>query len=530
MTPEEAFLQTIHTHLDGEYAPEETEARILEFGKQVPQLAPERVAEIAREFRHRRELLQSATSRTLEFPRLLVDWGEGIYVGGKACPEFHVISPESYRGRPAVEIVPDVHLDFDPQVRCPELVDLGDDRHWIFDAPFCLTTGGEDCRPGTYRLELRFRFSQAGPILPRYFRTKIRLTVKSAEALAPKTLEIHGDGDALLNLHGRDLSDFGNIIMKCSDRGVINVQSLDLPLPAQASPPPKPADERAPRQHEYELRPDHERDQGVPRASHRFVERDRAERAALVWPDDRRLLLLARSPVNLGRDRTNDIALRHLPPGPENNEHSLNISRQHLRIRLEEDAVVVEDLRSSKRTLLDGSELAAPRRLGSDDCGKPFPLRLAAAADVAVPLEMSLRLFAAGAGDCGATAADLLEALDVGPPPLWQSAEQVRLAAVRLDRCDNLREESYLLMYHPITIGCSPNCAIEVHGPGVAAMHGRLFHLAGCFWFENLASIGQTQLAGTPLPRKELAPLVPGSMLQLGEVALRWEPWRQLHL
>ena len=213
--------------------PEDVERIALELGE-ANRLPADLVAAVSARIRLQFEtqLLSTAAvddsdvnAPTISFPRLRVDWGQNLTVGRQVCPQFHVDSPPEFTGPPEIDVMIDDRLDRPPHGR-HFTVSRDADGLWEFDVPFGLTTNGDDCRPGRYKLEIRAAFPSAAAGLPRYFHCLIYLNVLHPDESHGPTLEIEGDGQSIVNLHGGELSRFSTVRLKGGDRSVVNVQDL----------------------------------------------------------------------------------------------------------------------------------------------------------------------------------------------------------------------------------------------------------------------------------------------------------------
>ena len=146
-------------------------------------------------------------------PRLIVDWGAAPQIGHQVRPCFMVLSPAHADGQLSVQLEIDDELD---------ALQMTDDVNvisplpgqWEFHGAFRLTTDGEDCRPGQYLITLRLTFRRSrNSAAPVFFRSAIRLNVNDSTGAGP-VLEIDGDGQSIVNLHGHDLRSFGRVVLK----------------------------------------------------------------------------------------------------------------------------------------------------------------------------------------------------------------------------------------------------------------------------------------------------------------------------
>jgi len=101
-------------------------------------------------------------------------------------------------------------------------------------------------------------------------------------------------------------------------------------------------------------------------------------------------------------------------------------------------------------------------------------------------------------------------------------------AAVCLERGDDLAaDERYVLFQNSIYVGSSPNCAIHLPHISVAPHHALLLYLAGSFWLEPLTTSFATRFDGRLVPQEHLVPLAPDNFIQLGDIPLTVDEFKQ---
>jgi hypothetical protein len=465
-----------------------------------------------------------------ELPRLFVDWGELPQIGSTARPQFTLVC-SGFDSRPEVQVTVDRDLDHDPgdpqrRPRC--------DEHglWSFYVPFRLTTLGIDCRPGQYLLDVRVSFPEAQAGMPRFFGTRVRLMVKSTSG-DDSVLEISGDGQSVVNLQGCDLRSFSKVVLKAGQDGIINLQELLPPsAPSPSSNPVTPQHETV--TFEYQLKIDHEREQRLPRLTSRWTERSYLERAGLYFEDGRRVLLLAKRRVTLGRNRDNDIVLRFLPRSAQDDEFSRNISRTHAALELMDTGLSLID-ESSTGLELNSSLVKGSRELSRTFLGELFQVDLGCTITVNKSFSLELELFGA---DPHAEAEDplmwdqiYLKFLGERMPRLWQTALESGINAVRLDRRENLADqERYVLLFREILLGGSrSSCGIALPNRSGQAV-ARLLHAGRCFWIERLGERGTLSINDQDLLPRELVPLAVGARLNLDGVRCEFGVYQQMYL
>ncbi|MCH5378018.1 MAG: FHA domain-containing protein [Planctomycetes bacterium] len=472
-------------------------------------------------------------------PQLLVDWGTGLRIGWHVCAECQLTCPPGYESRPSVRVRVDPRLDQEDETSTPN-VKCEEPGLWSFHIPFALTTGEKDCRPGQYLIEIFVVFPQVAPPKARFFHCSIRFNVLDPTGTTGPTLEIEGEGQSMLNLQGRDLNSFARVVLRGRGTSVVNVQETLFGADAHHSDTP-PAGEIAGRDNEahqfaYQLRLDVHRGRRLPWASTRFVQRQPTDAAALVTDDGRRVLLLARRSVKLGRSRDNGIVLRFLPRSAQHDAWSRRISRQHVSCRLSDEGLRISDLGSTEGSQLNGETLRNPQLLTAQDSYDDLQLDLAAGDKVEMPFRIQLRMIGPSDADCGHGDDELVQslcsdALGEPAPPLWRLARSSRIDAVRMDRVNNLpNQETYVLVYRHATLGHCQDAAICFAGEDLEAFHARVLQLGGQFWLQNLSCGGRATIDGHPLREAETVPLTFGMAMTLGDLRLRYLPFGQMYL
>ncbi len=480
---------------------------------------PEPVAELVLA-RFRAECPANDTAKAAT-PRLLVDWGDLPRVGNQARPEFSLLCPR-YSSRPELRIHVDQSLDHDstdarrrPQQDEPGL--------WTFHVPFGMATDGMDCRPGHYLIDVELSFNDVPPELPRFYRCRIRLNVSDSSSDRGGVLEIDGDGQSMVNLQGYNLKQFSKVILKGGQDSVINLQN------ALAGPDERlaEADKKAPTTFEYQLKIDTEKQSRLPTLSTMGKQRAYLDTAGFFFEDGRRTLVMTRPRMTFGRSRENDVVLRFLPSGPENDDFSRNISRTHFLVELTPEGV---ELRDQSQT---GIELnysvvrdlvVVPTLHAGDvthiDLGvtgtvpKQFPLQMLMIApdrrESREELEYWDELYCELVG--GRLSRIARDALDL------------RLNSIRFDRVENLAgEESYVLLLREALIGGSPTqSAIVLKNSGPSAV-ARVLHMDRSFWLEPLPNGGSVRIDGDSLATRSLTPLSPGMQIQFGTETMTFD-------
>lgn len=488
---------------------------------------PESVAELVLA-RFRAEFPTNHDTAEAATPRLLVDWGDLPRVGNQARPEFSLLCPR-YSSRPELRIHVDQALDHDSTdaLRRPQQDEPG---LWTFHVPFRMTTDGMDCLPGQYLIDVELSFHDVPPELPRFYRCRIRLKVSDSSSDQGGVLEIDGDGQSMVNLQGYNLKQFSKVILKGGQDSVINLQNaLAGPAEGRAETEQKPVTT-----FEYQLKVNNEKQSRLPTVSATDQPRAYLDTAGFFFEDGRRTLLLARPRLTFGRGRDNDVVLRFLPPGPENDDHSRNISRTHLLIEMTPEGV---ELRDQSRTGIElnysvvRDRAVVPTLHAGDvthiDLGvtgtvpKQFPLHMLLMApdrhELREELEYWDELYCELVG--GRLSRIAREALDL------------RLNSLRFDRVENLAgEETYVLLLREALIGGSPTQSAIVLKHGGPSARARVLHMDRSFWLEPLPGGGEIRLDGGLLRPRSLTPLSPGMRIQFDTESVKFDRASQLCL
>ncbi len=436
-------------------------------------------------------------------------WGAAPEIGHVVRPQFLIAASSAY-AQPRVHVQIDPALDHDPE-QIPDTARHEGDGLWGFHVPFALTTNHLDCRPGQYLVEVAVTFPTPGTTgLPRCFRTTIRLSIRKSDG--EPTLEISGDGQSVVNLNGQDLRRFGRVVLKGDDTGIINIQSG---LETDSAPTQEVT-------HEYTLQVDTEREQMMPRVREN-ARRSRTDALTLVCSDGRRILLLARRYLQLGRNRENDIVTRFLPRSESNDEHSRRLSRTHASLSLTDRGLLISD-KSTTGISVAGDPVTESTLIDPCNVDESFELELGISLDVERPFLLELRLFGRHTQPPNIRLLDgwdllMADALGEPVPRQWQTAVAAGIDGLRLRRRDSLRDtEEYVAVLRQAWIGSSSTShAICLPGASTGT-HGRILYAAECFWLEGIGM--GVSVDGTAVAPGELISLSEGMTFSIGETML----------
>ena len=471
--------------------------------------------------------LQSAGSKQDVAPRLLVDWGELPRVGNQVRPEFSLLCPK-YSSKPELHISVDCDLDHNPQdpARRPQEDEAG---LWTFHVPFRMTSAEKDCRPGQYLINVELSFRDVPPEMPRFYRCRIRLNVPHAGADEGGVLEIDGDGQSMVNLQGYNLKQFSKVILKGGQDSVINLQNaMGGPADTEKTQEAKPATT-----FEYQLKVNTEKQSRLPVVSSAFRQRSYLDSAGFFFEDGRRTLVIARPRITLGRSRDNDVVLRFLPRSEENDNHSRNISRTHIRVELTADGLKIRD--ESQRGVEVNSSVVREFHVVPLSAGDVTRIDLGVTVEVTKQFPLEMLMLAPDRKEDREEMEywDELYCELVGGrmSGIAREALNLRLNAIRFDRAENLAgEESYVMFLREALIGSSPAQSAIVLKDNGPQSRARLLHMDGTFWLEPLPGGGPISIDGQPLSPRSLTPLSPGMQILFGTEAAKFDRPMQLYL
>jgi hypothetical protein len=468
--------------------------------------------------------------RETPLPRLLVDWGDLPCVGHQVRPEFSLLCA-AYSSRPDVQISIDQDLDHDATHRLqrPEQEEAG---LWTFHVPFRMTTDARDCRPGQYVIDVRVSFRDVPPELPRFFRCRFRLNVSDASAEEGGVLEIDGDGQSMVNLQGYNLKQFSKVVLKGGADSVINLQNAIGGSDEDAVS--ADADTKPATTFEYELKVDTQKQSRLPTVTSMVSQRSYLDAASLCFEDGRRTLLFTRPRLSLGRSRDNDVILRFLPRGEENDGDSRNISRTHFLCELTTEGVEIRD-QSRSGIEVNNSVVEERVAVAAHYAGDVTAIDLGVTGTVPRSFRLEMLMFTPDRN----TERDELEFWDelycelIGgrlSRPARQALD-VGLDAVRFDRTENLAgEEAYVLLLREALIGSSPSQSAVVLKDSNPQTQARLLHMDRSFWLERLPGSRPISVDETPLSLRTLTPLSPGMTIQFGSEVATFDRPAQLYL
>lgn len=460
-------------------------------------------------------------------PRLLVDWGDTPRVGHQVRPEFSLLCP-GFLSRPEVNIEVDQDLDHDTDDRRRNLR-KEDAGLWSFHVPFRMTTNEFDCRPGQYLIDVAISFREAPLGLPRFYRSRIRLTVPSLDEGSKGVLEIDGDGQSIVNLQGYDLKQFSKVVLKSQGAGVINLQQLHGAEP-DVSPQDQPD---TPKVFEYELKTDGEKESRLPTLFRGVSRRTELDKAGLYFEDGRRILLLTGRRITFGRNRDNDVTLRFLPSCKEHDDYTLTISRTHFRAEMAQDGLdLVDESRSGLE--LNYSVVNGRAKLDFKHAGEFYTLNVGVPVTVPQPLSLKLVVIENVQETDGLDQEFLDEiycdTVNGKLSNVWRMALDARINAIRLERENNLPDECYVLLYREALIGGSPLHSAVVLDRGGPTSQARIMHIDRSFWLEPLQDNVPVSVDGASVAVRTLVPLSPGMQIQIGDSSIKFDFYRQSYL
>jgi hypothetical protein len=462
-------------------------------------------------------------------PQLLVNWGELPQIGHRSCPEFNLLCP-GYVGNPMISIRVDQDLDHDSksQLHSPKQEQEG---LWSFSVPFQLTTNQMDCRPGIYTIEIDVYFSHVPQGHSNFYRCMIRLNLKSVAMENGGILEIEGDGQSMVNLHGYDLKSFSKVVLKGGQDGVINLQNH---FNQKADLSTKPEKQVA---FEYALKSDLEKQKRLSTRYASNASSERTEKACLIHKDGRRTLLLSKKQIDFGRSRDNEIVLRFLPRSEENDNYSRYLSRKLMTMNLDGDGLELIDKSNSAAGIgLDYERINGRSYLTAKYQGHMTrQLEIGSIGLVSKPFSMKLHLYSMEKDEPLSERYLwhnlIANAVDSDLTSLHKNAVENAIDSVRLDRESNLEDrESYVLVFREALIGSSTLSAPIVMDTGIGRPSARILHLDNRFWIESLRPDSQFHIDDSPIAVKQLVPLAYGMNIRLGHETVIFSTFQQHYL
>ncbi|NQV26505.1 MAG: FHA domain-containing protein [Rhodopirellula sp.] len=388
-----------------------------------------------------------------------------------------------------------------------------------------------DCRPGQYIIDVSVVFSRVPSAQPQCYHCRIRLNAPGGNERHGSVLEIEGDGQSVVNLHGYDLRAFSRVVLKGGEEGIINLQQLNAGAGAPDDSNPSISTDSAVT-FEYELKTDFELQRRMPSLSTQFPERVCLETAGLFFSDGRRILLYPNRRLTLGRNRSNDVVIRFLPRSDRNDPLSRNVSRTHAILELTDLGLLVRD--DSKTGLeLNYNVVKDEELISSEHAGETVRFDLGCIVAVSQPFSLNLEMYADHNSDKQTQEMDALYCEFVGEriSRIWRLAHQSEINAVRLNRAENLAGiESYVLIYGPALIGSSSAaCPITLNST-YAEPPARILYMGRVFWLERLSETVAVSVNEQEVACRSLVPLSPGMSLQFGDEEVVFNHAEQMFL
>lgn len=211
----------------------------------------------------------------------------------------------------------------------------------------------------------------------------------------------------------------------------------------------------------------------------------------------------------LGKDRSNDVVLRVLPPSKDNNEKSLQLSGHHADIHFRDGEVVWRNANCPNGTVIGGQSLGLTDQL---------PLQHGVTIQAASVLRLIVDLYHQEAFDPDGdySAFDLQPVVEDGPRTAPEEA-----TAIRIRRTDELAAlEQYVLFPRSVLIGRDLGCPVLIADPSMQERHARLLLLRSGLWIEPVSAEAFVSVDGQTLKPNELARIVPNTQVQCGDVSI----------
>ena len=231
-----------------------------------------------------------------------------------------------------------------------------------------------------------------------------------------------------------------------------------------------------------------------------------------------RLHLLSSGNVSLGRNRRENIVTRCMPRNEDNDIRSKKISttKPHAHIKLNADGLILCDNNSKNGTAWNGVPLNEPKTLGNES----------GTIDLASSMKLRLNHWSG----------KLSKQPDIRPEmghagPQWQLAERHKLAAVCLERTDELSEkEKFLIVYRWADISSKPGAAITLPERLFSQGLLQVVRRGKYFWLVN--RLQQNITVEDKTGRREICPrqalaLSPGQCICIGRTAIQIQTKQQ---
>lgn len=224
----------------------------------------------------------------------------------------------------------------------------------------------------------------------------------------------------------------------------------------------------------------------------------------------RELRLVARDRFVLGRSREEANFLTWFwPRSDKHDEATRHIGKAHVSATVRDGKIVLADNGSVNGSRVDGQPLAKDR-------GLPFTER----AVLRIGTDYEIDVW----HDRGAPHGPphVTNAIRWGGPAA--GAVSPLPGSVRFTpRNSELALWDAVWLFTDAAFGRSKSNPVVLDLPGLAEIQGRFHHWRGCFWLEVAHSDGRVALNGQALTVGDIAPLVTGQQVQLGDVAFRVE-------
>lgn len=469
----------------------------------------------------------SAQSTVADQPILIAELGSNFAVGHNVRIDFHLLLPHDITANikpTAINATQSSALDQTAWMIKPDFHREGK-THWVFSEEFSLRdTNGNPCPAGSYGIELEIELN--APInqnLKKHLRASMKIRVPDSNSGNKQKLEIDSDGDAMINLQGIDLSNYGTVSLKGSGNSLQNLLQTSSSTGETDS---HQAD--AVLQIIIPLKHNHERSEQFPYLSPVVNSTEKKSHSiALEYPDGRRVIIFNKDTLHLGRDRPseggNDIALRWIPSNSTNSDKTFSISRTHLKLSTNHDGLVLTDVNSSFGTALNNQPLGKGESITLDQQENENSHHLAIAEGFELELQL-LPFMNELDGEKVDQILDFPNAAGVRRPYSWQIAKKINLDAVRINRLTTLPEENYLLLLRAALIGYETDCAVRLFQYDGFPYVARIIAMGGNFYLHRLVSKEDCHITVNdhePNDELELIPLQIGQQLRFGRSTIK---------
>lgn len=250
------------------------------------------------------------------------------------------------------------------------------------------------------------------------------------------------------------------------------------------------------------------------------------------------ILLLSKPKITFGKQRDNDIALR-IFPCKEDDKTDLNyqrtgrISRLHGIFKLNDEGFFVKD-ESTHGIFFNNKKLKREEN---------FKLKDASSIRIDIFLELGFKICKRLPSHACPTIDEWLEITGERAFHTEDNRKLINICkssdmeAITIERLNNIPQEKYIILISAATIGRAKQNAIVIHDDSVSEIHARILFFNSTYYLQDFGSTDgtlitneQLEIIDYKLKRNELAPLIPGTKIKLGDVEISFNHFQQLYL